>query len=151
MNSSYNSTILLVEDDPGDIFRIQRAFRKANLTTSLEVVTDGEKAIQYLSGQDPYQDRDRYSPPVLMLLDLKLPRYSGFEVLSWLRNESNVKQLPVVILTSSDYQLDIDRAYELGANSYLAKPPGPDALLEMVQAVGLYWIVHNRPPQTGIS
>ena len=151
MNSSYNSTILLVEDDPGDIFRIQRAFRKANLAASLQVVTDGEKAIHYLSGQDPYQDRDRYPLPVLMLLDLKLPRYSGFEVLSWLRTESNLKQLPVVVLTSSDYQQDIDRAYQVGANSYLAKPPGPDALLEMVQTVGLYWSVLNRPPQIEMS
>jgi CheY-like chemotaxis protein len=151
MNSPYNSTILLVEDDPGDVFRIQRAFRKANLVSSLEVVTDGEKAIQYLSGQDPYQDRDRSPLPVLVLLDLKLPRYSGFEVLSWLRTESNLKQLPVVVLTSSDYQLDIDRAYELGANSYLAKPPAPDALLEMVQTVGLYWSVLNRPPQIGMT
>jgi CheY-like chemotaxis protein len=151
MNSPYNSTILLVEDDPGDVFRIQRAFRKANLVSSLAVVTDGEKAIQYLSGQDPYQDRDRSPLPVLVLLDLKLPRYSGFEVLSWLRTESNLKQLPVVVLTSSDYQLDIDRAYELGANSYLAKPPAPDALLEMVQTVGLYWSVLNRPPQIGMT
>ena len=151
MNSPYNSTILLVEDDPGDVFRIQRAFRKANLVSSLAVVTDGEKAIQYLSGQDPYQDRDRYPLPVLMLLDLKLPRYSGFEVLSWLRTESNLKQLPVVVLTSSDYQQDIDRAYKVGANSYLAKPPAPDALLEMVQTVGLYWSVLNRPPQIGMT
>lgn len=151
MNSPYNFTILLVEDDPGDVFRIQRAFRKLNLESSLQVVTDGEKAIHYLSGQDHYQDRDRYPLPVLMLLDLKLPRYSGFEVLSWLRTESNLRQLPVIVLTSSDYQLDIDRAYELGANSYLAKPPGPDALLEMVQTVGLYWLTLNRPPQTGMS
>lgn len=144
MNSPYSSTILLVEDDPADVFRIQRAFRKTNLASSLEVVTDGEKAIDYLSGQEVYQDRDRYPLPSLMLLDLKLPRRSGFEVLSWLRNESDIKHLPVVVLTSSDQQVDIKRAYSLGANSYLTKPPAPNALLEMVQVVGLYWLSFNR-------
>jgi CheY-like chemotaxis protein len=144
MNSCYSSTILLVEDDPGDVFRIQRAFRKSNLASALEVVTDGEKAIYYLNGEEPYQDRDRYPLPVLMLLDLKLPRRSGFEVLSWLRNESTIKHLPVVVLTSSDQPVDIERAYALGANSYLTKPPAPDALLEMVRVVGLYWLSFNR-------
>ncbi len=144
MNSSYSSTILLVEDDPGDVFRIQRAFRKTNLASSLEVVSDGEKAIYYLSGEELYQDRDRYPLPSLVLLDLKLPRVSGFEVLSWLRNKSNIKHLPVVILTSSDQQVDIERAYTLGANSYLAKPPDPSVLLEMVQVLGLYWLSFNR-------
>lgn len=144
MNSSYSSTILLVEDDPGDVFRIQRAFRKTNLASSLAVVTDGEKAIYYLGGEEPYQDRDRYPLPSLVLLDLKLPRCSGFEVLSWLRNESNIKHLPVVVLTSSDQPVDIERAYALGANSYLAKPPDPSVLLEMVRVVGLYWLSFNR-------
>jgi CheY-like chemotaxis protein len=144
VNSCYSSTILLVEDDPGDVFRIQRAFRKTNLASSLEVVTDGEKAIYYLSGEEPYQDRDRYPLPSLVLLDLKLPRRSGFEVLSWLRNESNIKHLPVVVLTSSDQQVDIERAYALGANSYLAKPPDPSVLVEMVRVVGLYWLSFNR-------
>jgi CheY-like chemotaxis protein len=144
VNSPYSSTILLVEDDPADVFRIQRAFRKTSLASSLEVVTDGEKAIYYLSGQQPYQDRDRYPVPTLVLLDLKLPRRSGFEVLSWLRNESNIKHLPVVVLTSSDQQVDIERAYALGANSYLTKPPAPNALQEMVQVVELYWLSFNR-------
>ncbi|MBD2101363.1 response regulator [Leptolyngbya sp. FACHB-261] len=147
MNNLAHSTILLVEDDPADVFRIQRAFRRANLASPLEVVMDGEKAIQYLSGQGPYQDRERYPLPTLVLLDLKLPRYSGFEVLSWLRQESDVKNLLVVVLTSSDQQIDIERAYELGANSYLAKPPEPNALVEMVQAIGLYWLTFNRRPQ----
>lgn len=144
MNSPYSSTILLVEDEPADVFRIQRAFRKTNLASTLEVVTDGEKAIDYLSGQQAYQDRDRYPLPSLVLLDLKLPRRSGFEVLSWLRNESDMKHLPVVVLTSSDQQIDIERAYSLGANSYLMKPPAPNALLEMVQVLELYWLCFNR-------
>lgn len=153
MNRLYNSsTILLVEDDQGDIFRIQRAFRKVEFHGSLEIVTDGEQAIHYLEGQPPYDDRDRYPLPILVLLDLKLPRYSGFEVLTWIRQrDSNLKHLPIVVLTSSDYQMDIDRAYELGANSYLAKPPSPDTLLDMVKAIGLYWLIHNRPPQTNLG
>ncbi|HEY9735478.1 MAG TPA: response regulator [Trichocoleus sp.] len=151
MNRLNQATILLVEDDPGDVFRIQRAFNKANAIAPLEVVTDGEQAIHYLQGQGVYQDRDRYPLPVLMLLDLKLPRYSGFEVLSWLREKSDLRHLPVVVLTSSEYQADIDRAYALGANSYLAKPPDTDTLLEMVKAVGLFWLIFNRPPLMGSS
>lgn len=144
---SYDSTILLAEDDPGDVFRIERAFRKACSTVSLEIVSDGEQAIHYLSGQAPYQDRERHPLPALVLLDLKLPRHSGFEVLTWLRQTPHLKHLPVVVLTSSDQQADIDRAYGLGANSYLTKPPNPNTLLEMVQTLGLYWLMFNRPPQ----
>ena len=151
MSSLYQPTILLVEDDPDDVFRIQRAFRKANALSPLEVVTDGEQAIHYLQGQGIYQDRDRYPIPVLVLLDLKLPRFSGFEVLIWLRGKSDLQHLPVVVLTASEYQTDIDRAYALGANSYLVKPPDTDALLEMVKAVDLFWLIFNRPPQLGLG
>ncbi|MBD2679351.1 MULTISPECIES: response regulator [Nostoc] len=147
MKSYYNSTILLVEDERADVFRIQRAFQKLNTTSTLEVVSDGEQAIYYLGGQSIYQDRDRYPIPILILLDLKLPRYSGFEVLTWLRNESNIKHLPVIVLTSSEQQVDIDLAYTLGANSYLVKPPDTNTLLEMVRSLGLFWVVFNRPPR----
>lgn len=147
MNRLHNCTILLVEDDPSDVFRIQRAFRKANITSPLQVVIDGEQAIHYLSGQDPYHDRESYPLPILVLLDLKLPRRSGFDVLTWLRKESDMKYLPVVVLTSSDQQSDIDQAYAAGANSYLAKPPSPATLLEMVRAIELYWLIFNRSPK----
>ena len=93
--------ILLVEDDPNDILLIQRAFRKANLTTALRVVKDGDEAIAYLSGKGPYRDRRRYPLPVLILLDLKLPRRSGFEVLQWLKARLGLRRIPVVVLTSS--------------------------------------------------
>lgn len=151
MKSSDHATILLVEDDHADVFRIQRAFQKANATSTLEVVSDGEQAIQYLARQGIYQDHELYPMPILILLDLKLPRCSGFQVLTWLRNESNLKNLPVVVLTSSEEQVDIDRAYALGANSYLVKPPDPNTLLEMVRSVGLFWVVFNRPPQLELS
>ncbi|GAB1540376.1 response regulator [Scytonema sp. NUACC21] len=145
MNSAYHATILLVEDEPADVFRVERAVRKTKLPISLQVVNDGEQAVLYLSGEEPYKDRDRNPIPVVMLLDLKLPRLSGFEVLTWLR-ESTIKHLPVVVLTSSEEQVDIERAYALGANSYLTKPIDFNVLFDMIQTIGTYWGTLNRQP-----
>ena len=139
-------TILLVEDDPNDVFLIQRAFRKANLANPIQVMNDGEAAVQYLSGQEPYADRDRYPLPMLMLLDLKLPRRSGLEVLEWLKQQPKLKRLPVVVLTSSREHTDLNRAYDLGANSYLVKPVAFDSLLNMVQTLNQYWLIINESP-----
>jgi CheY-like chemotaxis protein len=139
--------ILLVEDSPDDALLIQRAFRKANLANPVELVRDGEEAVAYLSGKAPYDDRTRFPLPVFMLLDLKLPRRSGLEVLAWVRQESVVKRLPVVVLTSSRESVDVNRAYDLGVNSYLTKPVGFEALLEMVKNVNLYWLVMNEHPE----
>ena len=139
-------TILLVEDDPNDVFLIQRAFRKANLANPIQVMKDGEAAVQYLSGQEPYADRDRYPLPMLMLLDLKLPRRSGLEVLEWLKQQPKLKRLPVVVLTSSREHTDLNRAYDLGANSYLVKPVAFDSLLNMVQTLNQYWLIINESP-----
>ena len=139
--------ILLVEDSPDDALLIQRAFRKANLANPVQLVRDGEEAVAYLSGAPPYEDRTRFPLPVFMLLDLKLPRRSGLEVLAWLRQESVVKRLPVVVLTSSRESVDVNRAYDLGVNSYLTKPVGFEALLEMVKNVNLYWLVLNENPE----
>jgi CheY-like chemotaxis protein len=139
--------ILLVEDSPDDALLIQRAFRKANLANPVQLVRDGEEAVTYLSGAPPYDDRTRFPLPVFMLLDLKLPRRSGLEVLAWVRQESVVKRLPVVVLTSSRESVDVNRAYDLGVNSYLTKPVGFEALLEMVKNVNLYWLVLNENPE----
>jgi len=139
--------ILLVEDDPNDILLIQRAFRKATLTTVLRVVKDGDEAIAYLSGEGPYRNRRRYPLPVLILLDLKLPRRSGFEVLQWLKARSGLRRIPVVVLTSSRDSPDVNRAYDLGANSYLVKPVKAAELEEMVRTMSLYWLIFNHPPQ----
>jgi CheY-like chemotaxis protein len=139
-------TILLVEDDPNDVLLIQRAFRKANLANPIQVMNDGEAAVQYLSGQEPYADRDRYPLPMLMLLDLKLPRRSGLEVLEWLKQQPKLKRLPVVVLTSSREHTDLNRAYDLGANSYLVKPVAFDSLLNMVQTLNQYWLIINERP-----
>ena len=141
-------TILLVEDDPNDILLTRRAFRKANLTNaSLQVVTDGDTAVAYLSGAGEYADRDRYPLPVVVLLDLKLPRRSGHEILAWLRQQPELKRLLVVVLTSSNQRSDVDQAYDLGANSYLVKPIGLAALVEVVQALNLYWLLLNEKPE----
>jgi CheY-like chemotaxis protein len=139
--------ILLVEDSPDDALLIQRAFRKANLANPVQLVRDGEEAVAYLSGAAPYADRTRFPLPVFMLLDLKLPRRSGLEVLAWVRQESVVRRLPVVVLTSSRESVDVNRAYDLGVNSYLTKPVGFEALLEMVKNVNLYWLGLNENPE----
>ena len=146
MNAS-EFPILLVEDSPDDALLIQRAFRKANMANPVQLVRDGEEAVAYLSGAPPWDDRARFPLPVFMLLDLKLPRRSGLEVLAWVRQESTVKRLPVVVLTSSRESVDVNRAYDLGVNSYLTKPVGFEALLEMVKSVNLYWLVLNEYPE----
>lgn len=139
--------ILLVEDSPDDALLIQRAFRKANLANPVELVRDGEDAVTYLSGAAPYEDRERFPLPVFMLLDLKLPRRSGLEVLAWVREQPALRRLPVVVLTSSRESVDVNRAYDLGVNSYLTKPVGFEALIEMVKSVNLYWLVLNENPE----
>ena len=140
-------TILLVEDNPNDVILIERAFRKANIANPLQRVTDGEQAVAYLAGERPYAERARCPLPVLMLLDLKLPRKSGLEVLEWLRDQPSLKRLPVIVLTSSKEAVDINRAYELGANSYLVKPMAFDDLLNMIKALNLYWLILNEKPE----
>lgn len=138
--------ILLVEDDDNDVVLIRRGFAKSKLANTLEVVTDGEAAIAYLAGEPPYQGRVL---PELVLLDLKLPRKSGHEVLEWIRSQPGLRYLPVVVLTSSREHADLERAYRLGANSYLVKPPDFGALLEMVQTLDVYWMVLNEKPDVG--
>jgi DNA-binding response OmpR family regulator len=139
-------TILLVEDDPNDVFLLRRAFRKAKLENAVQVVADGDTAVAYLAGQGAFADRARYPLPILILLDLKLPRRSGLEVLGWLRQQAELKRLPVVMLSSSNEVIDINRAYDLGVNSYLVKPTTFQVLLEMIRTLGLYWMIFNEKP-----
>jgi CheY-like chemotaxis protein len=141
-----NQIILLVEDDPNDVFLIQRAFEKAGLAGGLKVVRDGEQAIDYLSGKDQYANRSRFPIPFLLLLDLKMPGTDGFEVLEWVRAEPDLKRLLVIVLTSSNLQADVDRAYELGANSYLVKPVEFEQMVNMIQRFEAYWTEINRTP-----
>jgi len=137
-------TILLAEDDPNDVILFQRAMERASLSVdSLKVVRDGEKAISYLSGQGLYADRDLYPLPTLLLLDLKMPRKSGPEVLSWIRKQPQLRYLIVVFLTSSNSSDDVRIAYEAGANSYLVKPVEFTEMVEMIRHVTFYWLEMN--------
>jgi CheY-like chemotaxis protein len=146
---SWSHSILLVEDSPDDVLLVQRAFRKVGATSPMHVVPDGEQAMAYLAGIGVYADRDRHPLPSLVLLDLKLPRRSGFEVLEWVRRQPGLRRLPVVVLTGSDEAADVDRAADLGANSYLVKPVGFDPLLEIVRNLRLYWLTLNQKPNLG--
>ena len=142
--SSYS--VLLVEDDPNDVLFVQRAFQLVNAAIELMTVQDGDAAVDYLSGSGSYSDRDRHPLPSLILLDLKLPRRSGVEVLRWLKAQNHFKRIPVVILTSSRERLDVDLAYDLGVNSYLVKPVSFDDLAEMIAALNTYWLRLNEYP-----
>jgi FOG: CheY-like receiver len=141
-----NKIILLVEDDPNDVLLIQRAFQKAGLHNSLKVVRNGDQAIEYLSGENSYGDRERFPLPFLLLLDLKMPGTDGFEVLTWARNSPGLKRLLIVVLTSSNLQADVDKAYDLGANSYLVKPVEFDDMVNLIQRFEVYWSEINRTP-----
>ncbi|OUL23432.1 response regulator [Nostoc sp. 106C] len=141
--------ILLVEDNPKDVLLMQRALRKANIFNSLQVVNDGDAAVLYLSGKEPYSDRILYPLPVLILLDLKLPRRSGHEVLMWLRQQPVLKRIPVVVLTSSKEYADINLVYDLGVNAYIVKPVAFNDLVEIVKTLNLHWIIFNEKPQVG--
>ena len=146
-----NRSILLVEDDPNDVLLIRRAFRKVGSETPLHVVEDGERAVAWLSGAGELADRERHPQPDLLLLDLKLPRFSGFEVLQWLRAQPGLRRLPVIVLTGSRELSDVNRALDLGANSYLVKPVGFDALLDIVRSLDLYWLTYNERPNLNPS
>lgn len=146
-----NQFILLVEDDENDALLIGRAFRRGGWGNALKIVRDGEQAVDYLSGHGVYANRERYPLPFLLLLDLKMPGLDGFEVLQWLRAEPELKRLLVVVLTSSNLQSDVDRAYECGANSYLVKPVEFDEMVNMIQRFDAYWSEINRTPTTPSS
>ena len=138
--------VLLVEDDPNDQLLIRRAFAKAALPNPLHIVADGDAAVAYLAGDGPYADRLRHPLPIVVLLDLKLPRRSGLEVLEWLRAQPVLSRIPVVIFTSSRQPQDIDRTYDLHVNSYVVKAVDLADLTEIVRSMAAYWAVTNEPP-----
>jgi CheY-like chemotaxis protein len=129
------TTILHVEDDPNDTLLLEHACRKAGVVFDVQAVNDGDQAIAYLRGLNDFSDRMKYPLPSLILLDLKMPRVSGFDVLAWLQSDESLCQLPVVVLTSSNHDADVKRAYDLGAKSYLVKPVGFEALVELVKTL----------------
>src|SRR5271154_5315461 len=115
-------SLLVAEDDDNDVFFIQRAFKQAEIVNPVHRVRDGEEAIAYLRGEGKYADRAQYPLPGLMLLDLKMPRKNGFEVIAWTRQQPGIRRLPIAVLSSSREEPDINRAYDTGANTYLVKP-----------------------------
>jgi CheY-like chemotaxis protein len=129
------TTVLHVEDDPNDTLLLEHACRKAGVIFDLQAVSDGDQAIAYLSGLNDFSDRGKHPLPDLILLDLKMPRVSGFDVLNWLQSETSLRGVPVVVLTSSNHDADVKRAYDLGAKSYLVKPVGFEALVELVRTL----------------
>ena len=143
---SESQTILIVEDNPTDVMLIRRALARLKIANPVQVIADGDRAVDYLSGHDDYADRMQFPLPALILLDLKLPRRSGLEVLEWLRRQEGLRRMPVVMLTSSRQSDDVNRAYDLGANSYLVKPVEFESLQEMLGTINTYWIDWNEKP-----
>lgn len=149
--TSGKAVILIAEDDENDVFLIKRAFNQAQADNPLQVVQTGADAIAYLKGDPPFDDRSKYPIPALLLLDLKMPRKNGFEVLAWIREHSEYNSLAVVVLTSSQESADVNKAYALGASSYLVKPANFLSLVDMMtrlkeycrftsQSVGMNWV-----------
>jgi two-component system, response regulator len=140
------TTILLVEDNPDDEALTMRAFKKSHLANDVIVARDGVEALDYLFGTGSYEGRDITDKPHLILLDLKLPRLDGMDVLKRIRSDERVNLIPIVVLTSSREQEDLIRSYALGANSYIRKPVDFNQFVQAVQQLGLYWLVLNESP-----
>jgi two-component system response regulator len=138
--------ILLAEDNPEDAEMTMRALRKRNLANRLHWVKDGAEALDYLFCRGQYAGRDPARPPKLLLLDIKMPKVDGIEVLRQVKG-SALKALPVVVMTSSNEERDVVESYRLGVNSYIVKPVAFEAFLDIVSQIGLYWVLANRVPQ----
>jgi two-component system, response regulator len=144
MNSK---TILLIEDNPSDIELTKRAFEKGHIANALLVIEDGQEALEYLFCKGKYVNRDQNQIPALVLLDLKLPKIDGLEVLKRIRTAENlIKRVPVVVLTSSKEEQDVAASYDLGVNSYIRKPVDFNQFAESIKQLGLYWLIINEPP-----
>jgi two-component system response regulator len=146
MENTEEKIILLVEDNNDDITLTLRAFKKSNTRNEIIVMEDGELALDFLFGKGKHEGRDLSRMPALILLDLKLPKIDGLEVLRRIRTEPRTRLLPVVVLTSSVEEQDLIRAYELGANSYMRKPVDFVKFVDAVQQLGVYWLALNESP-----
>lgn len=145
--SAAQAIFLLVEDGEDDVLLIKRAFIKANVLNPLQIVTSGEEAIAYLEGTGKYRNRTEFPLPALVLLDIKMPGLDGFQVLDWIRAQPDLRALRVVMLTSSDDMRDVNRAYQLGANSFLIKPIDFERFVEISQALAGYWLWMDKAPE----
>src|ERR1051325_4138254 len=135
-------TVLLVEDEPNDVFFLQQAMKKAGVVNPIQVASDGQQAIDYFKGTGKFANREEFPLPYLVLLDLKLPQVMGLDVLRWIRQQPDVAAI-VIILTSSMEEADIASAYRLGANGYLVKPPEVNKLTDMAKSIKDFWLTQN--------
>lgn len=147
MNESHIIEILLVEDSLEDLELTQRALRNANLSNYIHVARDGAEALEFIFCEGPYSDRKIEDTPKLILLDLKLPKVDGLEVLERIKGDPRTRHIPVVILTSSKEQVDVVKSYQLGVNSYIVKPVNFESFTTAVQELGIYWLLLNQPPK----
>jgi two-component system response regulator len=145
MGKFENKAILLVEDNPDDQALLLRAMKKNHIANEIVIANDGVEALDYLFGRGKHSGRDMSQQPELVLLDLKLPKVSGFEVLQQLRDDERTRYIPVVVLTSSLEDVDMVRSYDLGANSFVQKPVDFEEFVEAAANLGLYWLVLNKP------
>jgi CheY-like chemotaxis protein len=139
--------VLLAEDEENDAFFFQRAFRKAGFENPVHHVHDGLETIQYLAGEGDYADRTRFPYPILLVLDLNMPRRHGLDVLRWIRAQPELRPLVIVVLTSSSSEVDLAATNELGVNSYVVKPAEPDRYVEAIQLLASYWLRLNCAPE----
>ena len=146
MKESEPVKILLVEDNPNDVELTLHALRASNLANDIKVVRDGAEALDFIMCRGSFSERDIRDGPSVILLDLKLPKVDGIEVLRQAKADPRTKAIPIVILTSSTQDKDIVESYQLGVNSYIAKPVDFQQFTESVRQLGLYWLVYNQPP-----
>jgi CheY-like chemotaxis protein len=139
--------ILYVEDEDSDIFLLHHVFAKEGVPNPLQAVKDGREAIEYLAGRGSFANRKQHPLPGLMLLDLNLPYWSGFEVLAWVRQQPQCRRLPVLIFSSSSRPDDIARAYDAGANAYLVKPSSLNELSALIRSLRDFWLLRNQLPE----
>ena len=147
MSQTREVELLLVEDNPEDLELALRALRKANLSNRIQIARDGEEAIDFIFCQGPHATRKIEDTPKVILLDLKLPKVDGLEVLKRLKGDPRTRTIPVVVLTSSKEQNDVVESYHLGVNSYIVKPVNFESFVVAVQQLGMYWLLLNHPPK----
>jgi len=138
--------VLMADDDANDVFLLQRAFRDAEIPNPLRAVRDGQEAIDYLSGAGAFANRARFPFPFLLILDLKMPRKTGMDVLQWLRNREGLCCLPVIMFSSSAHPSDVEKAYRLGVNAFVVKPSGVPQRTELARMIKGFWLTFNEPP-----
>lgn len=138
--------LLVAEDSKDDAFLLERALRQTGVAINATFVTDGQEAVNYVEGLGEFSDRQRYPVPAVIMLDLKMPRLDGFDVLEWLKSQPDHRRTPVIIFSSSDNRGDIDRAYNLGASCYLTKPAATGEMPDLVRVLDAYWRRYVKLP-----